>query len=128
MNYTIWQIIIVLIAFGMVLLSVFCVLFPKKLVESMPYLVTSKVARYSDVAVRVMLGVSLILSANTAKYPLVFSFVGYLSIAAVLAIVILNDRKLESIVKYLGEKLPIWTVRLVCIFSTLGFAFLIYGI
>jgi hypothetical protein len=123
-----WQITIVLIAFGMVLLSMFCVLFPTKLVESMPYLVTSKVARYSDIAVRVMLGVSLILSANTAKYPLIFSFVGYLSIAAVLALVILSDRKLESIVNYLGEKLPIWTVRLVCIFSALGFAFIIYGI
>lgn len=112
----------------MVLLSAICVLFPQKLVDGMPYLVNSKIARYGDVAVRVMLGVSLILSSSAATFPLVFSIVGYLSLAAAIAIVVLGNRKIESIVKYIGEKLPTWTVRLVCAFSVLGFSFIIYGI
>jgi chemotaxis receptor (MCP) glutamine deamidase CheD len=112
----------------MVLLSAMCVFFPQKLVVGMPYLANSKLARYSDIAVRLMLGISLILSSNAAKFPLVFSIVGYLSLVAVIAIVALGNRKIESIVKYIGDKLPILVVRLVCIFSALGFSFLIYGI
>jgi len=75
-----------------------------------------------------MLGISLVLSSNAATFPLVFSIVGYLSLVAVIAVVALGNRKIENIVKYIGEKLPIWVVRLVCIFSVLGFSFLIYGI
>jgi hypothetical protein len=128
LDYTIWQIIIIVICSGMVLLSAMCVFFPQKLVDGMPYLVNSKLARYSDVAVRLMLGISLVLSSNAATFPLVFSIVGYLSLVAVIAVVALGNRKIENIVKYIGEKLPIWVVRLVCIFSVLGFSFLIYGI
>jgi hypothetical protein len=42
-DYTVWQLIIVMIAVGMVLLSAFCVLFPQKLINGMPYPVVFKV-------------------------------------------------------------------------------------
>lgn len=40
-----WQWIIVVIALGMALLSTFCVLYPQKLIQGMPYLVHSSPAK-----------------------------------------------------------------------------------
>ena len=101
MDYTVWQLTIVMIAFGMVLLSAFCVLFPQKLIHGMPHLVNSKLAKYSDITIRIFLGISLVLSAETAIFPLIFTILGYLSLVA---------------------------VRLVCAFSVFLFAFLIHNI
>ena len=120
--------VIVLIASGMVLLSALCVLFPQKLVDGMPYLVNSKLAKYGDIIIRILLGVSLILSADTARFPLIFTIFGYLSLAAVLAIMLLGARKVERLIKYMAGRLPIWAVRLVCVFSVFLFVFLVYGI
>jgi len=128
MFYTIWQLIIVIISFGMVLLSVFCLVFPQKLIYGMPHLVNLKLAKYSDIAIRMCLGISLVLSAEAAIIPLIFTVIGYLSIAAALAIPILGTRKVEFIIKYITDILPVWTVRLVCAFSVFLFAFLIHNI
>jgi len=127
-SYTVWQLIIVIIGFAMVLLSAFCVIFPQKLIHGMPHLVKSKLAKYSDITVRVSLGISLVLSAETAIFPLVFTLFGYLSLVAVIVIMILGTRKLETIIKKITDILPVWAVRLVCAFSILLFAFLIHNI
>ena len=128
MDYTIWQLIIVMIAFGMVLLSAFCVIFPQKLIHGMPHLVNSKLAKYSDITIRIFLGISLVLSAETAIFPLLFTILGYLSLVAVIAIIVLGTSKLEAIIKYITDILPVWAVRLVCAFSVFLFAFLIHNI
>ena len=128
MDYTIWQFIIFIIAFAMALLSALCVLFPQRLIDVMPHLIGSKLAKYSDITIRVFLGISLILSAETAIFPLIFTIFGYLSLAAVIAIMVLGNRKVEAIVKYISNIFPIWAVRFVCMFSVFLFAFLIYSI
>jgi len=94
----------------------------------MPHLVNLKLAKYSDIAIRMCLGISLVLSAEAAIIPLIFTVIGYLSIAAALAIPILGTRKVEFIIKYITDILPVWTVRLVCAFSVFLFAFLIHNI
>ncbi|KGJ93882.1 hypothetical protein [Colwellia psychrerythraea] len=128
MDYTVWQLIIVMISFGMVLLSVLCIIFPQKLILGMPHLVNSKLARYSDIVIRMFLGISLVLSAEAALIPLIFTIFGYLSMAAALAIPVLGTSKVEFIIKYITALLPVWTVRLVCAFSVFLFVFLIYNI
>jgi hypothetical protein len=117
-----------MISFGMVLISVFCVIFPQKLILGMPHLVNSKLARYSDIAIRMFLGISLVLSAEAAIIPLIFTIFGYLSMAAALAIPVLGTNKAEFIIKYITDILPVWTVRLVCAFSVFLFAFLIQNV
>ena len=128
MDYTIWQIIIALLALAMVLLSAICVVYPQKLIDTMPYLVNSKLAKYSDLTIRILLGISLILSAKTAIYPLVFTVFGYISLVAVLAIMCLSTERLASIIKTMTDVLPVWAVRLVCTFSMLFFGLLICNI
>ena len=117
-----------MISFGMVLLSIYCVIFPQKLILGMPHLANSKLARYSDITIRMFLGISLVLSAETAIIPLIFTALGYLSMVAALAIPVLGTSKVEFIIKYITDILPVWTVRLVCVFSIFLFAFLIYNI
>ena len=127
-SYTIWQLIIVMIAGGMVLLSAFCALFPQKLINGMPYLANSKLARYGDLTIRLFLGISLIFSSESAIFPSVFTIVGYLSLMAIIAIIFLGTTKVEAIVNYITDILPIWSVRIVCVFSVILFAFLIHNI
>ena len=127
-DYTVRQLIIVMISFAMVLLSLFCVIFPQKLILGMPHLVNSKLARYSDIIIRMFLGISLVLSAETAIFPLIFAIFGYISMVAALAIMVLGTSKVEFIIKYITDILPVWTVRLVCAFSVFLFAFLIHNI
>ncbi|NRA84330.1 MAG: hypothetical protein HRU22_11355 [Gammaproteobacteria bacterium] len=128
MDYTVWQLIIVVIGSAMVILSACCVLFPQQLIDTMQQLVNSRLAKYSDIAIRILLGVSLILSAPTATIPLIFTVFGYLSLLAVIAMLILGTSKLDTIIKYLTSILPLWAVRLVCAFSVLLFSLLIYNI
>ena len=128
MDYTVWQLIIVIIAFSMVLLSAFCVFNPQKLIDLMPSLVNSKLAKYSVITIRLFLGVSLLLSAKTAIFPLIFTVLGYLSLMAVITMIFLGTARLAAIIKYVIDVFPIWDVRLVCVFSVFLFAFLIHNI
>ncbi|MBW8183989.1 hypothetical protein [Shewanella nanhaiensis] len=127
-SYTVWQSIIILISFGMVLLSTFCIHSPQKLIDWMPLLIKSKLARYTDLSIRLLLGISLILSAETTTFPAIFLVLGCLSLTAVLIIMIASTHKLEALIKYLTVLLPIWAVRLVCLFSVFLFAFMIFNI
>ncbi len=128
MNYTIWQLIIFVIAFGMILLSVLSVVLPQKLIKQMPIFVHSKMTKYSDIAIRLLLGISLIMSASTAVYPIVFTVFGYVSLMAVVAIIMLGTRKLAHLINYIAGIFPVWAVRLVCSFSIILFTFLIFNI
>lgn len=128
MDYTVWQLIIFIIAFGMVLLSAFCAVFPHKLINGMPFLVNSKLARYSDIVIRILFGGALVLSAEKAIIPLIFTILGYLSLVAASTIIILGSSKVEAIVNYITNIFPVWTVRTVCALSVFLFAFLIYNI
>jgi hypothetical protein len=125
LSFTIWQLVIVIIASGMILLSFLCVIFPQRLVDAMPMLAHSKLAQYSDIVIRVLLGISLIFSAPTAKFPGFYFVFGYISLLAAFSITIVSTRKLESVIKFLTKLLPLWSVRLVCAFSVVFFTFLI---
>jgi hypothetical protein len=126
--YTVWQSIIILISIGMVLLSAFCILFPQKLIEWMPILIKSKLAKYTDLSIRFLLGISLILSADTAIFPIFFVCFGYLSLAAVLLITVVGTERLEFLIRYLTGILSVLAVKLVCLFSVFLFAFIIFNI
>jgi len=112
----------------MVLLSAFCIHSPQKLIDWMPTLIKSKLAKYTDLTIRLLLGFSLVLSADTAIFPIVFVIFGYLSLAAVLIIIVVGTDKLETLIKYLTEIFSIWAVKLVCLFSVFLFAFMIFNI
>lgn len=127
-SYTVWQLIIILISFGMVLLSVFCIYSPQRLIDWMPLLIKSKLAKYTDITIRFLLGISLILSADSAIFPLFFTTLGYLSLVAVIIIIFVGTDKLETLIKHLTGIFPVWVVQLVCLFSVFLFAFLIGNI
>jgi hypothetical protein len=127
-SYTVWQLIIILISFGMVLLSVFCTHYPQKLIDWMPLLIKSKLAKYTDISIRLLLGISLILSAETAIFPAVFLVFGYLSLVAVLIIMVVGTVKLETLIKYLTGMFSVNSVKIVCLFSVFLFAFIIFNI
>jgi len=112
----------------MVLLSAFCILFPQKLIEWMPILIKSKLAKYTDLSIRFLLGISLILSADTAIFPIFFLCFGYLSLAAVLLITVVGTERLEFLIRYLTGILSVLAVKLVCLFSVFLFAFIIFNI
>jgi len=81
MDYTVWQLLIIIISFGMVLLSVFCVIAPQKLIHAMPHLVNSNLAKYSDIAIRFFFGDFLSLVSRDCNisiniYPFGLPFTG----------------------------------------------------
>ena len=113
MSHSIWQLLVLVISGGMILLSGYCVLFPRKLVLDMPHLAASRPARNADIVVRLLLGVSLICSAQASSLPAVYIAIGALSLVAAVALLILDNRKIERIVNAIANRLPLWAVGLV---------------
>lgn len=122
-----WQYSIIFISLGMVFLSFYCMAYPDRLIDTLPKLSKQPIATYCDIFVRVLLVVSLVFAAKAAIYPMLFSVLGYFSIIAALSIVILGRRKIELIVCYISNVLPVWFVRLICGLGALFFSFLVYA-
>jgi len=126
--YTVWQSIIILISLAMVLLSALCIHSPQKLIDWMPILIKSKWAKWIDLSIRLLLGISLILSADTAIFPIAFVLFGYLSLAAVLIIMVVGTPRLEALIKHLSGVFSALAVKLVCLFSVCLFSFMIFNV
>ena len=127
MDMQLYSLIIVSISFAMVCLSLYSMCYPNVLVEIMPRISAFPLAKYGDISIRVMLGVSLVLYANESLYPSFFLVLGWISIIAAAFVLLLGNRKIAVIIRFTSESIPIWGIRLVCGLGVLFFMFIIYA-
>ena len=123
----IFQMLVILISLAMVVLSIACLIFPKKLVSSMNMLSSIPAIKYGDIFIRGILGVSLIFSATDSLYPVLFYVLGVASCLAALSLLVIDNNKIEIIVKVISKYVPTWGIRSVCGFGAGFFGFIIYA-
>lgn len=127
MSIIYWQYTIVFISSGMVFLSSYYAAYPERLIDTLPRISAQPIAKYGDIFIRVLLGVSLVSAANVAIYPMLFSILGYCSIFAGVSIVILGQRKIEFIIRSISNFVPVWGIRVICGLGAVFFGFLVYA-
>ncbi|QBY05362.1 hypothetical protein E2K93_13690 [Thalassotalea sp. HSM 43] len=128
MEYNVWQSVVWLICGAMIMLCAISAILPKVLLTLMPTLLNSTLARYADIAIRVLFGLSLLMSADLASYPTVFTLLGWLSLIAALLLLLLSQQRLQGIIKQIADNLSLSAVRMVCVFGVALFAFLLINI
>ena len=104
--------------FGVVIvaLSVWGVVVPNRLIA----LVTGSMNRgsglYVGIGSRVVLGVALIVAAPPARFPTLFAVLGWISIAAAIALPLFGRARLGALLGWL-ERMPTTLVRLWLVFG-----------
>ena len=121
-QYTVYLFGVVIVA-----LSVWGVVVPNRLIA----LVTGSMNRgsglYVRIGSRVVLGVALIVAAPPARFPTLFAVLGWISIAAAIALSLFGRASLGALLGWL-ERMPTTLVRLWLVFGVVFGAFLLYGV
>ena len=82
---------------------------------------------YVGIGSRVVLGVALIVAAPPARFPTLFAVLGWISIAAAIALPLVGRTRLGALLGWL-ERMPTTLVRLWLVFGVVFGAFLLYGV
>ena len=121
-QYTVYLFGVVIVA-----LSVWGFVVPNRLIA----LVTSSMNRgsglYVGIGSRVVLGVALIVAAPPARFPTLFAVLGWISIAAAIALPLFGRARLRALLGWF-ERMPTTLVRLWLVFGVVFGAFLLYGV
>ena len=126
MNYSIWQLVVVTLGLGLALLSLLCVIYPQELISRIQ--VVPRPIQYMDIVIRIVLGISLIFSSSTSKYPLAFQIVGYASIIAAAIIMGSGEKRISKFIGFMANRVSKNTVRFVSLVGVLFGCFLVYGV
>ncbi|NMP17609.1 hypothetical protein [Thalassotalea sp. Y01] len=81
---------------AMIMMCAISAILPKVLLLVMPTLLNTALTRYADIAIRVLFGLSLLMSADLASYPTVFTLLGSLSLIAALLLLLLSQQQLSQ--------------------------------
>ena len=82
---------------------------------------------YVGIGSRVVLGVALIVAAPPARFPTLFAVLGWISIAAAIALPLFCRARLRALLGWF-ERMPTTLVRLWLVFGVVFGAFLLYGV
>jgi hypothetical protein len=86
--------ILLLLTAALGLISIYGIILPRQLVGWVSDFWKIKSTLYISVAVRLALGLLLILSAPVSKYSTAFNYLGYFTIAAAITLVVIGRRKI----------------------------------
>jgi hypothetical protein len=95
---------IALLAILILMLALYGMLFPRRLLKFVGHLIDSGVGWAVAVGVRVVFGVALILSAPLSLWPLIFQVVGILAIFAALVILLIGPRTVLSLIAWVEKR------------------------
>ena len=120
------QSIVLVLGLAVVLLSVWGVIYPERLMKLVTSVLDNKWGIYFGVIVRLVLGAALIIAAPISLFPLVFRVLGWVTIAAALALPVMGRENIRRIIAWF-EQLPASLTRLWLLFGMAFGGFLIYG-
>ncbi len=126
MIQTISLIVVWLFGALVMLLSLWGMYTPKRLLGMVRGVMDRTTGMYAAVVARLVLGLALILAAEASRFPHVFTVVGWIAIAAALGLMLLGQERLRRFIAWFDRFSP----TLIRLWLLLGIVFggvLVYG-
>ena len=121
------NILIILFGLFMVFMAGLMALSPKRFTDIMLQFSDSVWMHTGAVAVRIVLGIVLILIADQSRFPLALHIIGWIAIIAGVMIALVPHAKFTQLIRWAFDKLARYT-RIAAIFAVLFGGFLIYAV
>jgi hypothetical protein len=121
------QILVLLFGIAILALSVFGIYAPASLLRLVKGVAEQAAGIYVAVAVRLVLGAALIVSAPTSQFPAAFRALGWIAIAAALVLIFTGRERVRRLVGWFAQ-LSGALVRVWLVFGIAFGAFLIHGV
>ena len=121
------QIIVLVLGASICAFSVWGLYAPDKLVKWVARVANHATGIYVAVAVRLVLGVALIIIAPDSRFPLVFQALGWLAIAAAVALAAMGRQGIRRLVAWF-ERLSPAISRVWLLFGLAFGGFLVFGV
>ncbi len=120
------QIVVLLFGIAVVVLSVWAMFVPERLRLLVRAITYQTWGYYVAATVRVLLGLALIFAAPGSRFPVVFQFVGWLTIFAAVGLLIIGQDRLRKLVEWF-DRLSNTIYRTWLVIALVFGLFLIYG-
>ncbi len=119
----------VVLAFGLAvcLLTLWGMLAPGKMMKIVYGVLHMDWGIHLAVVLRLVLGATLVIAAPESRFPLVFEILGWIAIAAAVAILLMGRERLRKFVGWF-QKMRTTMIRVWLLFGIAFGAFLVYGI
>ena len=121
------QIIVVLMGIVIVLLSLWGVASPVRLMRRVRSVMDESWGMPFAVVVRIILGISLLVAAPASKFVVLFKALGWLALIAAAALPLIGHERLVCVIDWF-QGFPRPAIRLWLMFGVLFGAFVVYGI
>lgn len=106
--------------------SVFMFVKPQTAISYIGKFASTNLINYSELIIRLIVGIAFIVYADFSRYPKVFQVIGWFLTVSAIIIMVLPRRWHASYAKYWSEKLPPVFMRIAAPFSLLAGALLVY--
>lgn len=127
MNETILHYLILCFAMVITVLSAYGVVAPGSLTDWVMGEWEKRYAMPLAVGVRLLLGIVILLAAESSRFPTVFIVIGWIMIIAAILIPMAGKDRVGKLISWLNQQPPI-LVRIWCSFGVLFGLFLGYGV
>ena len=117
------QIVAVLILAG----CVFGLVAPKGFIGAVNRVVSKPGGWIFAVVIRILLGAALLTAAQASKFPLTFTALGWIAIAAAIGILLLGPSRMQQIVRWV-ERLGPTGIRIALAFGAAFAGFLLFAV
>lgn len=121
------QSVILVLAAGISMASIWGIVKPVSLMKLVSGVVNRDWGIHFAVVVRLLFGAALIIAAAGSRFPPVFLFLGCLMILAALIIMIVGRKRLHRLMAWL-DRLSLAVIRIMLVFGIMFGGFLIYAI
>ena len=121
------QIIVVLFGILIVLLSLWGISSPERLLRMVRRILDKSWGMHLAVVARIILGVSLLIAAPASKFIVLFTVLGWLTLIAAAALPIIGRERLVPLLDWF-QGLSSLIIRLWLMFGVLFGVFMLYGI
>lgn len=100
---------------------------PQRLVQMVSVVMAKDWGIHAAVAVRLLLGLALIIAAPVSRFPLIFQILGWIAIVAAVVLALMGRDRLRKFVSWFERISPLLT-RVWLVFGFAFGGFLIYGV
>ena len=121
------NVFVILFGLFIIVMAGFMALNPKRFTDIMLQFSDSVWMHVGAVAVRIVLGIVLILVADQSRFPMALHIIGWIAIVAGVMIALVPHAKFTQLIHWVFSKLARYT-RIAAIFALLFGGFLIYAV
>jgi hypothetical protein len=127
MMVTVSRIVVIAFAVVIVVLAAWGIYAPGRLLELVKGVMARKSGLYFAIIVRLVLGLTLIISAGDSQFPHVYRVLGWIAIIAAVGLAIIGRERMHRFVGWFDRISPV-IIRVWLIFGIAFGGFLIYGL